>query len=60
MLGILFISIGLLLFIVGAVSASLCASRDSGNMHVVVFFTKIVGPLLGGAILFIFGLKEFW
>ena len=60
MLGVVLILVGIILLMTGALYASQWVDkqidRSFFSLH---FFSLVVGPLLGGSILVVFGLMEF-
>ncbi|MCD4823404.1 MAG: hypothetical protein K8S55_02255 [Phycisphaerae bacterium] len=61
MLGVTFILVGGVLLVVGALAATNWI--DEGTDHPffsLAFLSMVLGPLLGGGILLLFGLMEYW
>ena len=60
MLGAIFILAGVVCIILGGFSASRYLDAGGGKAYFSLsFFSTVIAPLLGGAILLVIGLKEF-
>jgi hypothetical protein len=61
MLGVILIITGAFLIVIGALSATKWVDADSSQaLFSLAFFSLVIGPLLGGGLLVLVGLMEFW
>lgn len=60
MLGVLFVIVGAVLVVVGALQATRWIDAQTDKpFFSLAFFSLVIGPLLGGGILILIGLLEF-